>query len=356
LALSAKLIVWLSSHRFPIYSYDTPPVLDVTDPSTSLHSPIQQDALNSGANTSADIGFFSHVPDYVHLGPVQQGFKPIESPLNKELLELPHYKDRPEDLLNLHKDPTDNPRHEDNVSAYTGPFHSEPTEDKPDPFMVKCDKSELSVDGIQSVPDHLLVIYMIVAWLHMQFSLPCVACNALLAFLACLLMFLVPGIQPPFVTLHSATHTLGVDPRIHLLAICPNCRDVFPSAGSKYMQDECTTCKTPLFLSDQMKQGNSRTIKMLKIKYPYLLLSDQITSLLKIPGIEAVLDQWCTKPHSPGEYNDIFDGDMCCLKLRAPDRLLFFSNQPHERNGPGRELCISVNLGVDWYMYDPPCF
>ncbi len=76
--------------------------------------------------------------------------------------------------------------------------------------------------------------------------------------------------------------------------------------------------------------------------------------LLKIPGIKALLDQWCMKPRNPGEYSDIFDASMCRLKLRVPDRMLFFSNQPHKRNGPGRELHIGVNLRVDWYVYYPP--
>ena len=34
----------------------------------------------------------------------------------------------------------------------------------------------------------------------------------------------------------------------------------------------------------------------------------------------------------------------------------FFSNLPHKKNGPGRELYIRVNLGVDWYMYYPLWF
>ena len=76
--------------------------------------------------------------------------------------------------------------------------------------------------------------------------------------------------------------------------------------------------------------------------------------LLKIPGIKALLDQWCMKPRNPGEYSDIFDGDMCHLKLRAPNGMLFFSNLPYEKNGPGGELCIGVNLGVYWYVYYPP--
>jgi hypothetical protein len=51
-------------------------------------------------------------------------------------------------------------------------------------------------------------------------------------------------------------------------------------------------------------------------------------ALLKIPGIEALLNQWHMKPQSPGEYSDIFDGSMCHLKLRVPNGMLFFSNLP----------------------------
>ncbi|KAG1818070.1 uncharacterized protein BJ212DRAFT_1298920 [Suillus subaureus] len=46
--------------------------------------------------------------------------------------------------------------------------------------------------------------------------------------------------------------------------------------------------------------------------------------------------------------NDIFDGDMCHLKLKASDGSLFFSNGPNECQGPDKELHIGVNLGVDW--------
>jgi hypothetical protein len=207
------------SCRFPVYSHNTPPVLHLTDPSTASCSPIQQEVLSPSANTSADINFFlSHVS-----GPIQPHFEPTEYPLIEEPLEPPLYEDGPEDLLDLREDQADNPEHEDDISAYASPFHSKPCEDEPDPFVVEFDNSMPSTSGIQREPDHLLVIYAIVAWLHVQFSLPCVACNALLAFLARLLTFLIPGIQPPFITLHSATRTLGVDPQIILLSVCPNC-------------------------------------------------------------------------------------------------------------------------------------
>ncbi|KAG1807702.1 hypothetical protein EV424DRAFT_1350598 [Suillus variegatus] len=55
------------------------------------------------------------------------------------------------------------------------------------------------------------------------------------------------------------------------------------------------------------------------IKYPYLPLSEQIKSLLKIPGLEAVLDGWRSKPCTISKYTDIFDGDTCRTKLKGPD-------------------------------------
>jgi len=60
------------------------------------------------------------------------------------------------------------------------------------------------------------------------------------------------------------------------------------------------------------------------IKYPYLPLSAQIESLLKVPGVEVLLDDWRKKPQKLGKYGDIFDGDVCHIKLRAPNGTLFF--------------------------------
>jgi hypothetical protein len=65
-------------------------------------------------------------------------------------------------------------------------------------------------------------------------------------------------------------------------------------------------------------------VKLPVIKYPYLPLSAQIESLLKVPGVEALLDEWRKRPWNIGEYGDIFDGEVCHLKLRAPDGSLFF--------------------------------
>ena len=50
--------------RFPIYSHNTPPVLHLTDPSTTSCSPIQQEVLNSGANTSDQLLPITRVRSY----------------------------------------------------------------------------------------------------------------------------------------------------------------------------------------------------------------------------------------------------------------------------------------------------
>ena len=234
-------------------------------------------------------------------------------------------------------------------SISLGSLVSDPTEH--DPFVVEHrDKQESANLQELELPSHLLVVYTLITWLHFQFHLPRVACNAILAFMALLFGFISVDIPLPFTTLQSATRALGVNPGVELLAVCPSCRGVYPSARSKHVQDECILCHIPLFLPDQTRQGNHRAVKTPVIKYPYLPLSEQIVSILKTPGVEALLDEWRNKPRKSGEYGDIFDGRMCRLKLRAPDGSLFFSNRPYESLGPNNELRIGVNLGVDWYV------
>jgi hypothetical protein len=72
-----------------------------------------------------------------------------------------------------------------------------------DPFMVKetfhSDDHDLS-----DTPPHILTVYMLVSWLHLQFHLPHVACNTILAILTCILVLLSPTIATPFTTLQSS--------------------------------------------------------------------------------------------------------------------------------------------------------
>jgi len=243
----------------------------------------------------------------------------------------------------------DIPEYEEEHLTITSPLPSEPSEDDPNPFVVE--PTTQSTANVEQIPDHLLVIYAVVSWLHLQFLLPRVACNALLVILAHLLTFFDLTIITPFITLQSVTRTLGLDPTIQVLSVCPNCREVYPSAASKHIQETCIACKVGLFRSDQTRKGNQHITKIPLIKYPYFPLSDQIATVLKTPGVEALLDGWRVKPRRPGEYTDIFDGNICCLSLKAPDSNLFFSNHPHENNGPNGELHIGVNLGVDWCVH-----
>jgi hypothetical protein len=118
------------------------------------------------------------------------------------------------------------------------------------------------------------------------------------------------------------------------------------------MQDVCTICKTPLFLADYTRCNNSYA-KMPIVKYPYLLLSKQIASILQVPGIKVLLNEWRKKPCKREDYIDIFDSDVCHNKLHTLDRSLFFLNLPHEKNGPHGKLRIGVNLGLDWYVFWP---
>ncbi|KIN93403.1 hypothetical protein M404DRAFT_171305 [Pisolithus tinctorius Marx 270] len=224
---------------------------------------------------------------------------------------------------------------------------TDPTDD-PDPFFIDEEVADLA-----ELPDHVMVIHATVSWLHLQFHLPCIACNALLAIFSLLLLFFNLNSSLPFTTLHSGNRILGVDKPVHTLPVCPTCRDVYPPATSLLCHDTCTSCNVDLFLPGQTLWGNARALKTPIIKYPYLPLSEQISSILMIPGVEDVLDGWRGKSCLPGIYTDIFDGSICRTKLKGPDGKLFFSNDWNERHGPNNELCLGVNLGVDCIMPGP---
>jgi hypothetical protein len=121
-------------------------------------------------------------------------------------------------------------------------------EDNPDPFVAESQRQPSADLRESEVPEHLLVVYTMVSWLHFQFHVPYVACSAILAFLVLLFRYFNLAIVPPFVTLQSATRALGVNPKVELLAVCPKCRCVYPSSGSIHMQEKCTRCDAPLFL------------------------------------------------------------------------------------------------------------
>jgi len=91
---------------------------------------------------------------------------------------------------------------------------SEHTKEDMEPFLVEQQPIDSNAD-ILDTPDHLLVIYAMVSWLHLQFNLLCVACNAVLTILVYLVLFLNPQLVPPFITLLSIMHivkaSMGLD-------------------------------------------------------------------------------------------------------------------------------------------------
>lgn len=94
--------------------------------------------------------------------------------------------DKQEDFLDKDTFPGDQDL--DSMDKHTVLPPSEPTEDDTDPFLV--DQQPVHpITNISELPKHLLAIYTIVSWLHIQFNLPQVACNALLEILVCLVIF-----------------------------------------------------------------------------------------------------------------------------------------------------------------------
>ncbi|KIJ13694.1 hypothetical protein PAXINDRAFT_13450 [Paxillus involutus ATCC 200175] len=382
------------SRSFPVPLHPPPPPLspdlEFHDPPRTSDSPVEQEMLDNGFLTGEDLDIMTFGRDLPNLGPnfhspealiaavdhytaynaaTSAGAHPLTAhqahhlPITPEERAIQQQLERLADEIQhnqsgdfdddfqagLDEDEIDIEAHEDgDVNDLTTTVEGLiEDEDDPDPFMLEENFHSEDRD-LSEVPAHNLTIYALVSWLHLQFHLPRVACNAMLAILSCILLALSPTIATPFITLQSSNRVLGVDKPICLLPVCPVCRNVFPPAGSTHTQDTCPTCNIPLFQSDHTKRGNLRAIKTPVVKYPYLPLSTQIRSILKVPGLEAILDQWRAKPRVDGEYTDIFDGSMCRTQLKGPDGELFFSNRPHEKSGPDGELRIGVNLGVDW--------
>jgi hypothetical protein len=83
------------------------------------------------------------------------------------------------------------------------------------------------------------------------------------------------------------------------------------------------------------------------LKYPYLSISEQLSALLKVPGMEETLEAWRKIPRVPGLKKDIFDGDVT-KGLKGPDGKPFFAN---DEATPQAELRIGLNMGVDWPVF-----
>ncbi|KZT18076.1 hypothetical protein NEOLEDRAFT_1081034 [Neolentinus lepideus HHB14362 ss-1] len=228
---------------------------------------------------------------------------------------------------------------------------SEPLEDVIDPFYRDDDRLDGPSTDISVLAPHLLCIYALVTWLHLQFHLPRIACNAVLAALSYILLSIAPELDSPYVTLKAANHALGLDIPTHTLPVCPHCREVYPASSAT--PSACVRCDAELFISDRTQRGRKRQARMPLVRCPYLSISQQLPSILGVPGTAPLLDKWRKAHRVPGLYQDIFDGRIC-RELKAPDGTPFFSNTPAEHeNGPNGELRIGLTLGADCILAGP---
>ncbi|KAF8887304.1 hypothetical protein BD779DRAFT_1470716 [Infundibulicybe gibba] len=190
-------------------------------------------------------------------------------------------------------------------------------EDNPDPFRPDLDGCSDPID----------------------FHLPRIACHALLAILAFVVAFLNPSIEVPNITLKSANRALGIEFPIHILTVCPNCKEVYPGALST--PHACPRCGSALFDTDWTSRGNKQKERVPLLRYPYLSISEQLTSILAVPGTEEILDRWRQLPRKDGLYTDIFDGRIC-KGLKAHDGFhTYAATSPHPTH-PAQPLFQSV--------------
>jgi hypothetical protein len=220
-------------------------------------------------------------------------------------------------------------------------------ENNPDPFQYEPEPIRSPPTAAEVHPNPAVyILYLLVLWMHTQFHLPFRACSALLAVVA--LAFQASGtpIDPPiYTTLPSVITHLDAEPSFRVCPVCPKC--ITPYPASTTTDAHCTKCEHPLFrpapTSSQKRHTQNRQPYL---KFPMKSLEEQIIDMLAIPGVEDVMDAWRKKKRIPGEFNDIFDGDVC-KELPGHDGLPFFlPDQEEVANG---ELRIGVSLGVDWY-------
>ncbi|KAF8432558.1 hypothetical protein L210DRAFT_790391, partial [Boletus edulis BED1] len=270
------------------------PYVDFHDPPATSDSAVEQEMLDHGSLTREDLDIMMFGSALPNLGPnfhspeallatvdhftgyneaTAAGARPLttyeahRSPDNSEEHALQRQLDRLMDEARdqLESDPLTQDNmdlDDDNLDDH---LHADKPEDTPmvnlpqdedvlDPFAVEetfhSDDTDLS-----NIPVHLLTIYAVVSWLHLQFHLPRVACNALLTIVGLILTTISPSTIPPFVTLQSANQVLALNKPI-LLPVCPTCLEVYPPAGSLHTQDTCTGCNIPLFKSDLTSRGN----------------------------------------------------------------------------------------------------
>jgi hypothetical protein len=216
-------------------------------------------------------------------------------------------------------------------------------ENTPDPFQ-KTDYSDpLAMPSIEDVHPNpgIYLLYMLVAWLHLQFHLPFRACTAVMnVFIMILKAFGMTVMPPPITSLPRILNKLDVEPTFDILPVCASCLEVYPAGNGT--PSTCTRCNNFIFKSST----STKSIPLLK--FPSKSIESQLVSLLAVPGVEEAMDAWRGAPRRAGEYIDVFDGEIP-KSLQDPEGHPFFRNGPDDKlKGPNGELRIALTLGVDW--------
>ncbi|KAI0372361.1 hypothetical protein BV20DRAFT_978220 [Pilatotrama ljubarskyi] len=198
---------------------------------------------------------------------------------------------------------------------------------QPDAFIAVQSARDVAFPNLHEVPLHLLCIYTIVPWLHLQFALPVAAANVLLLAFSVVLALVCPGSPAPFLTLKKVNTLMGLDVPYQSLAVCGGCKEVYPN--HRETPPLCILCQHPLFKGTKPRSDGTRVPV---IRYPYLSLSEQIERLLQIEGMESLLDEWRTRKRQDGVLRDIFDGSV-------------------HAHGPRGELRIGLQWAADWFSY-----
>jgi hypothetical protein len=216
-------------------------------------------------------------------------------------------------------------------------------ENTPDPFRTEDSGQAQAPCSRTDVHPHdgVYLLYMLVAWLHLQFHLPFRACTAVMQVFGLILKAFGMAISPtPISSLPRIMTKLEIEPTFDILPVCSSCLEVYPGGDST--PSICIQCNSFIF----KPTANGKKTPLLQ--FPSKSIESQLVSLLAVPGVEEALDSWRQLPRNAGEYIDVFDGAIP-KTLKDPEGLPFFRNGPEDKpNGPKGELRIALTLGVDW--------
>ncbi|RPD77473.1 hypothetical protein L226DRAFT_521134 [Lentinus tigrinus ALCF2SS1-7] len=123
---------------------------------------------------------------------------------------------------------------------------------------------------------------------------------------------LVPALPKSLTGVMAMLHVNNI---IHELPTCPACLRVHPESKPR-------------------------------LRSPFKTITEQLASILAVPGNEDLVNAWKLLPRFLGRLRDIFDGAVC-HRVHGPDGKPFFKYDPLEDDGPDGELRIGLALGLD---------